>query len=197
MFKRTKGYILLTLLVVTGLAGRMSTNTISSRERHFLILQIKESRSDFLNSVEDLSDKQWNFKPHHNGPSIKEYVQKMLQEQNNLWLLTNAVLLQKANPYKRKEIKLKDEDLIKMPSYQNACSLFPKQTEDEMLDAFKENQNNLIKYVKTTTEDLRNHVTSTSYGAADACQMLLILSAYTRFYTRQIEEVKANPAFPK
>ena len=45
MHKRTKGYTLLLLLVLTGLAGRQSTTTITSKERRFLIEELKESKS--------------------------------------------------------------------------------------------------------------------------------------------------------
>ena len=61
MLKRTKGYTLLLLLVLTGLAGRISTTTITSKERRVAIDELKESKVAVLKSVKGLSEKQLNF----------------------------------------------------------------------------------------------------------------------------------------
>jgi hypothetical protein len=44
MLKRTKGIFLLILLVLTGFAGRISSDTISRQERRFLIEHLKIPR---------------------------------------------------------------------------------------------------------------------------------------------------------
>ena len=71
MFKRTNGYILLTLLVLTGLAGRISMNTITSPERRLLIDHLKETKNTLVKSVKGLSEEQLNFKPAPDKWSIK------------------------------------------------------------------------------------------------------------------------------
>lgn len=48
MFKRNKGYLLLTLLVLTGLAGRMHSDSLTAKERHALITSFKSSRQTLL-----------------------------------------------------------------------------------------------------------------------------------------------------
>ncbi|HEX2535578.1 MAG TPA: hypothetical protein VHK69_17670, partial [Chitinophagaceae bacterium] len=58
MFKRTNGYILLALLVVTGLAGRISSDTISSKERRTLTGQLKDTRNALVKSVKGLTAEQ-------------------------------------------------------------------------------------------------------------------------------------------
>jgi hypothetical protein len=44
MLKRTKGCILLTTLVITGLAGTVKNSALTSQERKFAVSQLKESR---------------------------------------------------------------------------------------------------------------------------------------------------------
>ena len=44
---------------------------------------------------------------------------------------------------------------------------------------------------------MRNYVLQMPIGSIDAYQMLLYISAHTKRHTLQIEEIKANPAFPK
>ena len=46
MLKRTKGRILLTMLVVTGLAGTVNNSTLSNKERKFVIIQLKDTKTE-------------------------------------------------------------------------------------------------------------------------------------------------------
>ena len=206
MFKRTKGYILLTLLVLTGLAGRLSMDTITTQERRFLIDHLKETRNDLLKSVKGLSEEQLNFKAAPDRWSIKECVQHITLAEGGLWMMAEGTLKQPANPEKRSEIKVTDQDLIKMVADRSQKAQAPEtirpeqaswKTTEETLDAFKEKRGALIKFAKTTTDDMRNHVTTTMLGQIDAYQLLLLLSAHTKRHPLQIEEVKSNPAFPK
>lgn len=206
MLKRTKGIILLTLLVVTGLAGRLFSETITSKERRFLIDNLKESKANLFKAVKGLSEEQLNFKPSAEQWSVKECVQHIALSEKALWGMVDATLKQQANPDKRKEIKVTDEELVSMISsrthkVKTSDNLQPEQaswkTAAEALDAFKNSRGDLIKYAKTSTDDMRNHVGDSPLGALDAYQMLLLISGHTKRHTLQIEEVKANPAFPK
>jgi hypothetical protein len=65
------------------------------------------------------------------------------------------------------------------------------------MDVFIQRRNDLISYVKKTDDDLRNHFVAMPFGIFDTYQFLLFLSAHTKRHTLQIEEVKANPNFPR
>ena len=206
MHKRTKGYTLLLLLVLTGLAGRQSTTTITSKERRFLIEELKESKSGLQKSVKGLSDEQLNFRTNAQDWSIKECLQHIALAENNLWNMVDANLKKTPNPEKKTEIKLKDEDVITLLTTGDKKlhapeSLKPEKANwkitEEALDAFKDQRTNLIKYAKTSTSDMRNHVLQMPIGKIDAYQMLLYISAHTERHTLQIEEVKRNSSFPK
>jgi hypothetical protein len=206
MLKRTKGYTLLLLLVLTGLAGRLFTTTITSQERRFLIDHLKSSKAMFIKSVKGLSEEQLNFKASAGKWSIKDCMQHITLAENSLWSLADATLKQAANAEKRAEIKISDEALAKMIMNREQKAQAPEflkpeqanwKTANEILDAFKEKRGQLIKYAKTTTEDMRNHVAQMPFGYIDAYQLIVFISAHTRRHIMQIEEVKANPAFPK
>jgi hypothetical protein len=62
MLKRTKGRLLLTLLVITGLAGTLKDASISKKERKSAVSLMKDTKSDVINSVKGLSDAKLNFK---------------------------------------------------------------------------------------------------------------------------------------
>jgi hypothetical protein len=206
MLKRTKGYILLILLVITGLANQVSSDTLTSKERKFLISDLKNTKEGLSKSIKGLSETQLNFKPAADKWSVKECVQHLAIAEENLWMMADGALKQPANAEDRKEIKMTDQDMLnfmndRSKKFQTAETFKPEQskwkTTAEAMDAFKESRTKLIKYVKTTTDDVRNHVAKAPFGSIDVYQVLLMISSHTARHTKQIEEVKADPAFPK
>jgi hypothetical protein len=206
MLKRTKGYLLLTLLVLTGLAGNTHSSSISSKERKALTNQLKDSKATFLKSVKGLSEAQLNFKAAPDKWSVKECIYHLALAEGNLWGIADAQLKQAANPEKRPEIKVTDEAFVKMVSDRTnkvkTSEPFephnaPWKTTDEAIEAFKAKRTDLLKYVKTSTEDLRNHVVQMPFGYVDSYQVMLMIAAHTLRHTKQIEEVKADVNFPK
>src|SRR5688500_455761 len=109
MLKRTKGYTLLLLLVLTGLAGRLSTTTITSKERRLAIDELKESKVAVLKSVKGLSERQLNFKTNKHKYSIKDYLLHITHAEQSLWNMTDVALKQ---PKQKFEIKLSDEKAL-------------------------------------------------------------------------------------
>ncbi len=206
MLKKTKGILLLTLLVLTSFAGRIPSDTISSQERRFLIDHLKDSKTYLLKALNGLSEEQMNFKASPEKWSIKECVQHIALAEGGIWQMADGALKATANPEKRSEIKVTDQDLIKWVSSRDHKVRAPEtmkpvqsawETTDEALAAFKDKRAALIKYAKTTTDDMRNHVAQSLVGYVDAYQVVLWLSTHTRRHADQILEIKNDPSFPK
>ena len=70
-------------------------------------------------------------------------------------------------------------------------------TVEGALESFKATRMEHIKYMKGTTEDLRNHVVQTTFGSLDCYQVCLVISLLDNKYLQQIEEIKADPNFPR
>ena len=109
-------------------------------------------------------------------------------------------------PKQKFEIKLSDEKvlfLLNNNETEQQIKENPKQakekwkTTEEVLDAFKAKHNELIKFARTSTDDMRNHILQMPIGYIDSYQMLLYIAAHTKFYVTKIEEIKADPIFPK
>lgn len=205
MQKRKYGYILLTLLVTSGLAGTPSGNTLSKKERKYAVEQMKDSRAELLKSVKDLTEAQLNFRPGQDQWTIKECLYHIAISERKLWNLIETTMKSPANPEKRSEIKLTDEELVKMMQDRSFKvktneQFEPKNTPyknlDEALTDFKINRVSHIKYVKSTTEDLRNHVAQMSFGWLDCYQICLMFSAHSNRHIQQINEVKNSTDFP-
>jgi hypothetical protein len=51
--------------------------------------------------------------------------------------------------------------------------------------------------MKTTTEDLHNHLVHLPKGWVNCYQLYLMIAEHSNRHLQQIEEIKANPLFPK
>jgi len=195
MFKRTKGYFLLTMLVLTGLAGRIHSNILTTKERHILVTELKSSTNDFLKHVDGLSSKQMNFKTRRKDLSIKDYIGKMVSTQNSLWALTQLSLKQQTLTAQK---TYSDETLLDVTKQEQMFTNNLKfQSIKEALKFYKNEKGEMLKYVHTSTENIRAYGTHTNIGNFDCYQLMVLTTIYCKFYTQQIEVIKANPKFPK
>lgn len=206
MRKRKNGYILLTLLVVSGLAGIPSGNTIKGKERKFAAEIMKDGRSEVLKNIKTLSATQLNFRPEKHSLNIKECVYQIAFAEVNLGRLLETTMKSPANRGMREAIDVTDEQLIEIAGNPNPENLIkgnmtPGNHEfksvEQALNIFKSKRAEHIKYIKYTTEDLRNHVVQTSIGWLDGYQLCLLIAAQTNNYISLIAEIKAHPGFPK
>ena len=206
MLQRTKGRLLLTLLVISGLAGTLKNTSISKKERKYSINLMKDTKTDVLQTVKGLSDAQLNFKSSAESWSVKECMYHIAVTEKNLWVMLEGAMKASANPDKRSEIKITDEQLVSMmesreKKVKTIAPLEPQntgyKTMDEAMSDFKTRRAEHIKYLKTTTEDLRNHVLQMPFGYIDCYQLGLMIASHSERHRKQMEEVKANPNYPK
>jgi PHP family Zn ribbon phosphoesterase len=206
MLKRTMGRSLLTLLVITGLAGTINDTSLSKQDRKSAITLMKDTKGDVLKAVKGLSETQLNFKAAPDKWSVKECMYHIAISEKNLWDLMEATMKAPANPEKRSKMKMTDEQVIKMMEDRSfkvkTVAAFepvntPYKSLEEAIDAFKSRRADHIKYMKSTTEDMRNHVVQMPFGWLDCYQLCLMMASHSNRHTQQINEVKADPAFPK
>jgi hypothetical protein len=197
MFKRTKGYFLLTMLVLTGLAGRLHTNILTTKERHTLVADLKTSKKDLLKSVEDLSVKQLNFKTDRNTLSITQCVYKLVSIENALWLSTQSSLSQEPSSLQRTTSNDKNLFAIARQDKSFPYRELKFKNFEEALKIYKNERAEMLRYVQTSTQNVRQHISKTSWGNLDAYQLMLLNTIYAKQYLQQIEQIKAHPNFPK
>jgi len=206
MRKSRYGYLLLALLVTTGLAGTITSTSINNKERKYAAGLMKDTKGDLIKSVKGLSETQLNFKAAPDKWSVKECIFHIALAEKNLWDMVENSMKQPANPEKRAEIKMTDEQLVKMMedrSFKVKTSepFEPKnatwKTLDEAVDYFKDLRAEHIKYIKNTTEDMRNHVVKMPFGSLDCYQICLMVASHSNRHTQQLNEVKTDANFPK
>ena len=63
--------------------------------------------------------------------------------------------------------------------------------------SFSKDRDKLVEYVNNTNDDLRNHVNPLPVGVFDSYQMILFVAAHSNRHMQQMNEVKADPNYPK
>ena len=101
MLKRTKGRLLLTLLVITGFAGTLNDTTLTKQERKFAVSQLKDTKTDLLKCIRGLSEKQLNFKPSAGRWSIKDCFNHLTLVEADFWKMLETYMNEPATPEKR------------------------------------------------------------------------------------------------
>ncbi len=200
MLKRTKSYLLLTMVVLTGFAGSIDVGSLSPKERRVLVNQLKDSKKSILESLEGLNDAQVNFKPSADIASIRENLDQVINYEQNILKLTQNRLNHPINIEERRMLTVPDEKLLQLSTNnQHYCCLEKPAFKDieETVKEFKTGRVAMVKFVKTTTDDLRNSVLRINNQHVDAYQALLILSNHANQHLQAIEKIKLHPNFPK
>ena len=197
MFKRTKGYLLLTMLVLTGLAGRFHTETLTGKERRTLLQEIKEAKAAFNESIHGLSNKQLNYRKGKGQPSVKDYIYQAVSAEQHFWSSAKYALLQQGAI--RKNMLTDDclDDLIREDSKRICGEVKNFTSVDEALSSLKKENAVQLKYIRTTTENVRVHSAQLPVCRLDAYQLMMLSALSVQHFTQKINELKSSPRFPK
>ncbi|HWQ54626.1 MAG TPA: DinB family protein [Bryobacteraceae bacterium] len=181
--------------------------SLSRGERDRAMSELHATRKQFLDAIAGLSAAQWNFKPSDTAWSIAETAEHIAVSEDFLFeLVTKKVMASPAQPEKKEEVKGKDETVLTLIRDRSTKAkapetLLPKRrwaTPQEVADHFGQSRNRTITYIETTPGDVRAHFARhPAAGLLDAYQWVLLISAHSARHVVQIEEIKADPRFPK
>jgi len=181
--------------------------TLSAEERETALKSLQATHDAFLKSIAGLSEKQWKFKPAPDRWSVAEVAEHIAVSESTIFgMVQGKIMTSPAEPEKRAETKGKDETVLTMVPDRSHKAQAPEflkptnrwATREELVKSFEESRKGTMEYVKTTNDDLRDHISPhPMLGPLDAYQWILLISAHSERHTKQIEEVKADPNFPK
>ena len=187
-----------------------ATQTLSQAERDKAVAELEGSKKAFLDATKGLSDAQWNFKPAPERWSVKECAEHIALSEGFIYgVITEKIVKAPANPEKREAAAGKDDRIVAMLQDRSHKGTAPEpidpaknppMTGDAAVKLFLDGRAHTIDFVKTTQDDLRNHLFDhpvPAIGTLDAYQWVLFISGHSRRHTLQILEVKADPNFPK
>lgn len=196
--------ILVSILLLSSFG--IQSDELTKKDRKFAMAYLEETREDLRNTIAGLSEEQFNYKPSAERWSVKECLQHIAAAETQLWQSFDAMASAAANPDKRAEIKLTDDQVIKMITDRSFKATAPEsmrpvvstyQTALDAWNGFLLEREKRTKQIKSVKGDLRNHVTQTPLGWVDSFQWILFIGGHSNRHTQQIAEVMADPNFPK
>jgi len=198
--------LVLFCLSLSSAFSQTAPTTLTPQEREEALQLFQTSRDNFLKSISGLSEKQWTFKPAPDRWSVREVAEHITVSESTLFGLVQKSMQSPADPAKRELVKGKDQVILaKVPDRSQKFKapeiLQPTgrwASEADLTKAFEQARQANMDYIRTTNDDLRDHFFDHPVlGPMDAYQWLLLIAAHSVRHTAQIEEVKADPNFPK
>ena len=179
--------------------------SLTAEDRDKAIQYLEKTRAGVFQATKGLSEAQWNFKPAPDRWSVAEVTEHIAAAEDLLrGRIQNEVL--KAPPRSGTEdLKAIDEFVLKAIPDRSRKAQAPEPlrpnnrfgSPQESLKHFKESRATTIGFLKKT-KDLREHATDSPLGKKlDGYEWVLFIAAHSERHTKQIEEVKADPGFPK
>lgn len=171
-----------------------------------LIEYMQKTRKDFENSVKGLSEAQLNFKAAPDKWSVKEVSEHIAKAESYLGdsamkVVSSTPAADEKSPMTGKEDQLVTMITDRSKKFQAPPPLVPNgqwATEADILKAFNAARDKNVDFVKKTDEKvLRAHEQDGPAGKLDAHEWELFMAGHTARHIKQIEEVKADPNFPK
>jgi hypothetical protein len=190
------------LAAVPLLAGE---GALTDSERSFLVEQLQLSKKAFLASIDGVTEAQWKFKASPTSWSIAECAEHIVLSEDFLFKTSQGILKTEAVPRPETSNSEQDHKLVMMVGDRSHKATAPEPikpsgkfaTPADAAQAFTEKRERNMAYAKTTTDELRVHVTKGPLGTMDAYQFLLLMASHTGRHTDQIKEVQANADYPK
>jgi hypothetical protein len=194
---------LVALLLVTG-AAATSAQEVKPAERDRALQYLESTKKNVLQATKGLSQAQWNFKPAPDRWSVAQVMEHIAASEDFIRdnLLKEKVMVAPGEP--GRDVKQTDEAVVaKVPDRTKKAQapepLVPNNrfgSPDGSVRHFVESRATTEQFLKTTT-GLRDHVMEGPVGKMDGYEFILFIAAHCERHTKQINEVKADPNFPK
>jgi hypothetical protein len=199
-----KGFLLLAIISLSGL--KTADKTLTKEERDFALNYLTQTRDTLLADVKGLSPAQVNFKADSTRWSVAQCVEHIALAEAGFTSTIKISLQSPADPSKRDSVKMTDQQILTFITDRSRKFQAPDVLKPDgkfvsyqaALDSFIVLRNKNIEFMKTTQDDLRDHFYRIpGLGLIDDYQAFLFMTAHSKRHTLQLEEVKANPNFPK
>lgn len=175
-------------------------------DKAFLLDYYRKTENQLKQDLDELTSAQLQYKPSADKWSISQCVEHIIKTEKALFDMAKEALANPANPERRDEVKVTDQQLIDGITDRSHKAEAPAEligegaysdAKEAMAD-FRAQRAEILSYLENVSvDDLRNHIADSPFGPVDAYHSMLFIAGHTARHTLQIEEVKANTDFPK
>lgn len=205
-------FVMIAAIAIVGSTAQQATaqsetNTITMKDRQMAVRYLEVTLENFLKSIEGLTEEQWRFKSAEDRWSIAEIAEHIaVSESAILNLVTEKVLKSDPTPQFKEEAKAIDNKIIPTLTDRTNRAQAPEMlrptnrfaTKEDLINEFKAARHRTLHFMVKSQADMRSHFAP--FGPLkrlDAYQWIVMSSAHSARHTLQIEEVKADPNYPK
>jgi len=177
---------------------------VTPAEKERALLYLETTKSGVLQATKGLSAAQWNFKPAPDRWSVAQVMEHIAAAEDFIReMVKEKVMLAPAEP--GRDVKKIDEAVMAMMPDRSHKAQAPEPlvptnrfgSPEGALKHFVESRGTTEDYLKSTA-GLRDHAVDSPLGMKlDGYEFVLLIAAHRERHTKQINEVKADPNFPK
>lgn len=195
--------VLIALFLMAG-AAAASAQEVTQAEKDKALQYLETTKKNVLEATKGLSEEQWNFKPTADRWSVAQVMEHIAASEDFIReMLKEKVMVAPAGEPTRDVKKTDDAVLAMVPDRTHKAQapepLVPTNrfgSPESSIKHFVETRATTEEFLKTTT-GLRDHVMDSPLGKLDGYEFVLFIAAHSERHTKQINEVKADPNFPK
>ena len=187
------------------LVGAAKDDSLSKADRERGVQYLLKTKNAILDATKGLSDAQWNFKRAPDRWSVAQVLEHIAKAEGLLFKMASEQAMK--GPPRPVGVNVKEIDelvVARVPDRsKKAEAPDPLRPSNEFgsaaasLKHFVESRDKTIKYLQSA-QGLRDHAIDGPIGQRlDPYEWLLFVAAHSERHTKQINEVKADPNFPK
>jgi hypothetical protein len=179
---------------------------MTTNERQQVLDQLGASEAHILRLVDGLTPEQLTFRTAPDRWSIGEIGVHVIAVERRLTRAMGKMIASPSTRYERPDPSEKDAGLWKRTINRETRLQAPEQVRPqgkfrvvaETVEEFRGVRVQTVEFVRTTNADWRGYIIPhLAFGDLDLYQWLIVLSMHGERHARQIEEIEADPAFPK
>ncbi len=203
MRTRSLAGVLIALLLMAG-AATAKAQEVMQAEKDKALQYLETTKKNVLEATKGLSEAQWNFKSAPDRWSVAQVMEHIAAAEDFIrGMLKEKVMMGPAGDPGR-DVKKTDEAVLMMVPDRTTKAQAPEPlvptnrfgSPEGSIKHFVDSRAATEDFLKTTT-GLRDHVTDSPLGKLDGYEFVLFIAAHSERHTKQINEVKADPNFPK
>jgi len=189
----------LLLIIVLGVFTMPLTAQLTQMERDFAIKYLEATHATIVETVQNLPDESFNYKPKDGGWSVSDALEHILLTETAFFGMAQGTL---ANDEAQTEDDLSGKDGVLIGMLANrgtkvktAAPFEPSgkwDSKDKMLAELEKSRAKLLEFLTSTNADLRGYAATLPLGEVDVYQIMLIISSHSQRHTFQMMEVLAE-----
>jgi DinB family protein len=181
-----------------------SAQEVTQAEKDRALQYLESTKKNVLEATKGLSEEQWNFKPAADRWSVAQVMEHIAAAEDFLRDVTKEKVMAGPAGEAGRDVKKTDEAVLTMVPDRTHKAQAPEPlvpsnrfgSPDASIRHFVESRSATEDFLKSTA-GLRDHVMDSPLGKLDGYEFVLFIAAHSERHTKQINEVKADPSFPK